>query len=49
MAAPMLNVVEYFQNRRNSAWETLSNVTFGLFMGGLVLLLVALYSGILVV
>jgi hypothetical protein len=30
-------------------WQTLEQVTFGLFMGGLVILLVLLYSDILIV
>jgi hypothetical protein len=30
-------------------WQTLERVTFGLFMGGLVVLLILLYSGILIV
>ena len=31
------------------SWQTLEQVTFGLFMGGLVVLLVLLYSDILIV
>ncbi len=34
---------------RKSAWETLVKVVFGLFVGGLVLLLVANYSGVILV
>jgi hypothetical protein len=34
---------------RAASWQTLVQVTFGLFMGGLVALLVLLYSDILIV
>ena len=43
------NFVEYFQGKRGAALETLVRITFGTFMGGLVLLLTLLYSGVLIV
>jgi hypothetical protein len=43
------NFVEYFTGKREAALETLVQITFGTFMGGLVLLLTLLYSGVLVV
>jgi len=49
MTAIAMNLVEYFQDRRDAAWETVVRVTFGTFMGGLVLLLVLLYSGVPIV
>jgi hypothetical protein len=49
MTAIALNLVEYFQDRRQATWETLVRVVFGTFMGGLVLLLVLLYSGVPIV
>ena len=39
------NFVEYFKGKRETALETLVRITFGTFMGGLVLLLTLLYSG----
>jgi hypothetical protein len=45
MTAIAVNLVEYFQERRQATWETLVRVVFGTFMGGLILLLVLLYSG----
>jgi len=44
-----MNLVEYFQDRREAAWETLVPIIFGTFMGGLVLLLILLYSGMPIV
>jgi hypothetical protein len=44
-----LSLVEYFQDRREATWETVVRVTFGSFMGGLVLLLILLYSGVPIV
>jgi len=44
-----MNLVEYFQDRREAAWETLVPIIFGTFMGGLVLLLILLYSGVPIV
>jgi hypothetical protein len=41
------NFVEYFE--REAALETLVRITFGTFMGGLVLLLTLLYSGVPIV
>jgi len=41
-----MNLVEYFQDRREAAWETVVRIIFGTFMGGLVLLLILLYSGV---
>jgi len=41
------NFVEYF--KREAALETLVRITFGTFMGGLVLLLTLLYSGVPIV
>jgi hypothetical protein len=49
MSALLSNAVVWLRNQRNSAWETLIKVAFGSFIGGLVLLLVALYSGLLLV
>jgi hypothetical protein len=49
MTTLAMNLVEYFQDRRAVAWETLVRVTFGTFMGGLVLLLILLYSGVPIV
>ena len=40
------NLVEYFKDKRE---ETLVRITFGTFMGGLVLLLTLLYSGVPIV
>jgi hypothetical protein len=45
MTAIAMNLVEYFQERRQATWETMVRVVFGTFMGGLVLLLILLYSG----
>ena len=41
--------VEYFKGKREAALETLVRITFGTFMGGLVVLLTMLYSGVLIV
>jgi hypothetical protein len=49
MTAIAMNLVEYFQERRQATWETLVRITFGTFMGGLVLLLILLYSGVPIV
>lgn len=49
MTTIAMNLVEYFQDRREATWETLVQVTFGTFMGGLVLLLILLYSGVPIV
>ena len=49
MTTIALNLVEYFQDRRAATWETAVRVTFGTFMGGLVLLLILLYSGVPIV
>ena len=43
------NFVEYFKSKRERALEALVRITFGTFMGGLVLLLTLLYSGVLIV
>jgi hypothetical protein len=43
------NFVEYFKGKRKAPLETLVRITFGTFMGGLVLLLTLLYSGVLIV
>jgi hypothetical protein len=43
------NFDEYFKGKREAALETLERITFGSFMGGLVLLLILLYSGVLLV
>ena len=43
------NLVEYFKDKREAASETLVRITFGTFMGGLVLLLTLLYSGVPIV
>jgi hypothetical protein len=44
-----MSVVGYFQDRREATWEILVRVVFGAFMGGLVLLLILLYSGVPIV
>jgi hypothetical protein len=49
MTTLAMNLVGYFQDRREVAWETLVRVIFGTFMGGLVLLLILLYSGVPIV
>jgi hypothetical protein len=49
MTTLAMNLVGYFQDRREATWETLVRVTFGAFMGGLVLLLILLYSGVPIV
>jgi hypothetical protein len=46
MTAIATNLVGYFQERRQATWETMVRVVFGTFMGGLVLLLILLYSGV---
>jgi len=43
------NLVEYFKDKREATWETLVRIVFGTFMGGLVLLLTLLYSGVPIV
>jgi hypothetical protein len=43
------NFVEYFKGKREGALEILVRITFGTFMGGLVLLLTLLYSGVPIV
>jgi len=42
-------LVGYFKSKREAALETLVRITFGTFMGGLVLLLTLLYSGVPIV
>jgi hypothetical protein len=49
MTTLAMNLVGYFQDRREATWETLVRVTFGAFMGGLVILLILLYSGVPIV
>jgi hypothetical protein len=44
-----MSVVEYFQDKRASTWETLVRIVFGTFMGALVLLLILTYSGVPIV
>ena len=44
-----MSVVGYFQDRRQATWEILVRIVFGAFMGGLVLLLILLYSGVAIV
>ena len=43
------NFVEYFKSKREPALEALVRITFGTFMGGLVLLLTLPYSGVPIV
>jgi hypothetical protein len=43
------NFVEYFKSKREPALQALVRITFGTFMGGLVLLLTLLYSGLPIV
>jgi hypothetical protein len=49
MTTIAMNLVGYFQDRREATWETIVRVTFGTFIGGLVLLLILLYSGVPIV
>ena len=49
MTTLAMNLVGYFQDRREATWETLVRVTFGAFMGGLVILRILLYSGVPIV
>jgi len=49
MTSLAMSVVEYFQDKRQATWETLVRITFGTFMGGLVVLLVLLYAGVPIV
>jgi hypothetical protein len=49
MTAIATNLVEYFQDKGQATWETIVRVVFGTFMGGLVLLLILLYSGVPIV
>jgi hypothetical protein len=49
MTAIAMNLVEYFQERRQATWQAVVRVVFGTFMGGLVLLLILLYSGVPIV
>jgi hypothetical protein len=44
-----MSVVGYFQDRREATWELLTRIVFGVFMGGLVLLLILSYSGVPIV
>lgn len=44
-----MSVVEYFQDRREAAWETVVRIVFGTLMGSLVLLLILTYSGVPIV
>ena len=44
-----MSLVEYLQDKREATWETLVRIVFGTFMGGLVLLLILLYSGVPIV
>ena len=45
MTTLAMNLVEYFQDSREAAWETVVRIVFGTFVGGLVLLLILLYAG----
>jgi hypothetical protein len=49
MTSIAMNLVGYFQDKREASWETVVRVTFGVFIGGLVLLLVLLYAGVPIV
>jgi hypothetical protein len=49
MTALAVNFVGYLNDNRKAAWENLVRVVFGVFMGGLVALLIALYSGVPIV
>ena len=49
MTVLAMSLVGYFQDRPEATWQTLVRVIFGAFMGGLVLLLILLYSGVLIV
>jgi len=44
-----MNLVEYFQEKREATWETVVRVVFGTFVGSLVLLLILLYAGVPIV
>ncbi len=45
MTSLAMNLVEYFQDKRDATWKTLVRVVFGTFVGGLVVLLILLYAG----
>ena len=49
MTTLAMSLMEYFQDRREQAWETLVRIVFGAFMSGLVLLLILLYAGVPIV
>jgi len=44
-----MNLVGYFQDKREATWETLVRVIFGTFVGGLIVLLILLYAGVPIV
>jgi hypothetical protein len=46
MTAFAMSVVEYFQDKREAAWEALVRVVFGLFIASLVTLLALSYAGV---
>ncbi len=49
MTSLAMNLVEYFQEKREATWETVVRVVFGTFVGSLVLLLILLYAGVPIV
>jgi hypothetical protein len=49
MSAIAMNLVGYFQDNRKATWDTIVRVTFGAFMGSLVLLLILTYAGVPIV
>ena len=49
MTTIAMNLVGYFQEKREASWETVVRVIFGAFIGSLVLLLILLYAGVPIV
>jgi hypothetical protein len=49
MTTIAMNLVGYFQEKREASWETAVRVIFGAFIGSLVLLLILLYAGVPIV
>ncbi len=49
MTSLAMNLVGYFQDKREATWETLVRVIFGTFVGGLIVLLILLYAGVPIV
>jgi hypothetical protein len=49
MTTIAMNLVGYFQEKREASWETAVRVIFAAFIGSLVLLLILLYAGVPIV